>query len=293
VPAPARPSSRTNVTAAAFETADVALTIIRPSSGWAPLRLGELWRFRELLYFLVWRDIKVRYKQTVLGVAWAVLQPLTAMFVFSLFFGRLARMSSDGLPYPVFNLAGVVPWTFFAFGLTEASGSLVASRHLITKIYFPRLAIPLAPVVAGLVDFAIAFVLLLVVMAWYGFAPPLSALFVVPLLWLACLTALGAGLWLAALNVKYRDVRYVLPFLTQLWFFGSPVVYPSSIVPENWRPLYGLNPMVGVIDGFRWALLGTPAPGPTVAVSAIAALAVAAGGAFYFRRLERTFADTV
>ena len=218
--------------------------------------------YRELLFFLIWRDVKVRYKQTALGVAWAVLQPLLTMFVFSLFFGRLARIASDGLPYPVFNLAGLVPWTFFAFGLNEAATSVVGSRHLITKVYFPRLAIPLATVLAGLVDFAIAFVLLLTVMAWYGIVPGPEALFVIPLVLLAFVTALGAGLWLAALNVQYRDVRYVLPFLTQLWLFATPIVYPSSLVPAPWRPVYGLNPMVGVVDGFRWALLGSAPPGP-------------------------------
>ena len=271
----------------------VVPTVIRASKGLAPLRLRELWDSRELVYFLVWRDIKVRYKQTALGVVWAVLQPLLAMFVFSLFFGRLARMESDGVPYPVFNLAGLVPWTFFVFGLTEAANSLVGSRHLITKVYFPRLAVPLAPVLAGLVDFAIAFLLLLAVMAWYGIVPGIRAMTILPLVMLAFVTALGAGLWLAALNVQYRDVRYVLPFLTQLWLFATPIVYPSSLVPAPWRPLYGVNPMVGVVDGFRWALLGTGAPELTIGVSALAALATAAGGAVYFRRMERAFADVV
>ena len=268
-------------------------TIIRPSRGWAPIRAKELWDYRELLYFLVWRDVRVRYKQTALGIAWAVLQPLLTMLVFSLFFGRLARMESDGVPYPVFNLAGLVPWTFFVFGLTEAANSVVGNRNLITKVYFPRVAVPLAPVLAGLVDFAIAFVLLLAVMGWYGIVPGVQALLILPLVLLAFVTAAGAGLWLAALNVQYRDVRYVLPFLTQLWLFATPVVYPSSLVPESWRALYGLNPMVGVVDGFRWSLLGTGAPGGTIAASTIAALALAAGGALYFRRMERGFADIV
>ena len=292
MPAPGRHSTH-----ALADTAPPAsgtkLTIVDPSSGWAALRLGELWTYRELLFFLVWRDVKVRYKQTALGVAWAVLQPLLTMFVFSLFFGRLARMASDGLPYPVFNLAGLVPWTFFAFGLNEAATSVVGSRHLITKVYFPRLAIPLATVLAGLVDFAIAFLLLLLVMAWYGIVPGLEALFVIPLVLLAFVTALGAGLWLAALNVQYRDVRYVLPFLTQLWLFATPIVYPTSLVPAPWRPVYGLNPMVGVVDGFRWALLGSAPPGPALAVSVCAALGLALGGVFYFRRMERAFADIV
>ena len=272
---------------------DLIPTIVRPSRGWAPLRLQELWAYRELLYFLVWRDVKVRYKQTALGIAWAVLQPVLAMFVFSLFFGRLAGMASDGLPYPVFNLAGLVPWTFFAFGLSEAANSLVGSRNLITKVYFPRLAVPLAPVLAGLVDFGIAFLLLLGVMAWYGIVPGVQALAVIPLILLAFLTAIGAGLWLAALNAEYRDVRYVLPFLTQLWLFASPIVYPSSLVPEPWRVLYALNPMVGVVDGFRWALLDTRPPGATLVASVLAALALATGGAMYFRRMERAFADVV
>ena len=292
MPAPGRHSTH-----APADTAPPAsgpkLTIVDPSSGWAAPRLGDLWTYRELLFFLVWRDVKVRYKQTALGVAWAVLQPLLTMFVFSLFFGRLARMASDGLPYPVFNLAGLVPWTFFAFGLNEAATSVVGSRHLITKVYFPRLAIPLATVLAGLVDFAIAFLLLLLVMAWYGIVPGLEALFVIPLVLLAFVTALGVGLWLAALNVQYRDVRYVLPFLTQLWLFATPIVYPTSLVPAAWRPVYGLNPMVGVVDGFRWALLGSAPPGPALAVSACAALALALGGIFYFRRMERAFADIV
>jgi lipopolysaccharide transport system permease protein len=257
------------------------------------LRLSELWTHRELLYFLVWRDLKVRYKQTALGVLWAILQPLLAMFVFTLFFGRLARMASDGVPYAVFNLAGLVPWTFFVFGLNEAAHSVVGSRHLITKVYFPRLAIPLAPVLAGLVDFGIAFLLLQLVMSWYGIAPGLHALFVLPLLLLAFVTSLGVGLWLAALNVQYRDVRYVLPFLSQLWLFATPIVYPSSLVPAPWRTVYGLNPMVGVVDGFRWALLGTPAPGTTLLMSSLAAVVLLASGALYFRRIERTFADLV
>lgn len=279
--------------AAAAPSDDPAPTIIKPSTGWVPLRLGELWEYRELLYFLTWRDVKVRYKQTVLGVAWAVLQPLLGMFVFSLFFGRLAGLASDGLPYPVFNLAGLVPWTFFVFGLTESANSLVASRQLITRVYFPRLAVPLATVLAGLVDFAIAFLLLLAVMAVYGIFPGFEALLILPLILLAFTTACGAGLWLAALNVQYRDVRYVLPFLTQLWLFATPIVYPSSLVPPPWRPLYALNPMVGVVDGFRWALLDGPPPGATLGVSAVSALALAVGGLLVFRRMERRFADIV
>jgi len=266
-------------------------TVIRPSSGWSGLHLRDLWTSRELVYFLVWRDVKVRYKQTALGAAWALLQPLLAMCVFSLFFGRLARVGSDGVPYPLFNLAGLVPWTYFAFSLTEAANSVVGSRQLITKVYFPRLAIPLAPVLAGLVDLAIAFGLLLAVMAWYGFVPGPRILLVPLLVLLTAVTAFGAGLWLAALNVRYRDVRYVLPFLTQLWLFATPVVYPSSLVPAAWRPVYGLNPMAGVVDGFRWALLGAGSPWGTLPVSICTAVALVAGGAYYCRRMERSFAD--
>src|SRR4051812_28058784 len=215
------------------------------------------------------------------------------MVVFSLFFGRLARLDSEGLPYPVFNLAGLVPWTFFVFGMNEAANSLVGSRNLITKVYFPRLAMPLSVVLAGLVDFAIAFVLLLGVMAWYGIVPGVHALLLLPLVLLAFVTSLGVGLWLAALNVQYRDVRYVVPFLTQLWMFATPIVYSSSIVPGRLRTLYGLNPMVGVVDGFRSVLLGAQAPSPTIALSVLTALAIVVSGALYFRRMERTFADTV
>jgi lipopolysaccharide transport system permease protein len=273
--------------------APIKPTIIDPPGRWELPQLGEVWEFRELLFFLTWRDIKVRYRQTALGVLWALLQPLLAMLVFSLFFGRLANVSSDGVPYALFNLAGLVPWTFFAFGLNESANSLVGSRQLITKVYFPRLAIPLATVLAGAVDFAIGFVLLLVVMAVYGVFPGARVLMILPLLLLGFTTAFGAGLWLAALNVQYRDVRYVLPFLTQLWMFVTPIVYSSSIVPERWRPLYALNPMVGVVDGFRWALLGTPGPSAAITASVTAAFALAAGGALYFRRMEHAFADVI
>jgi lipopolysaccharide transport system permease protein len=271
----------------------IQLTTITPSSGWAPLRLFELWKYRELVFFLVWRDVKVRYKQTVLGIAWAVFQPVSAMLVFSLFFGRLARMPSDGLPYPVFALSGLVPWMFFSFGLNQAAHSLVASRHLITKVYLPRLAVPLAPVLAGLIDFAIAFVLLLLVMAGFGIAPGMRALLVVPFVILVFVTALGVGLWLATLNVQYRDVPYLLPSLSQLWLFATPIAYPSSLLPSQWHTLYGLNPMAGAIDGFRWALLGTEMHGPMLAVSFTTALTLLAGGLAYFRRMERVFADVV
>jgi lipopolysaccharide transport system permease protein len=274
--------------------ADAPLTIIRPSSGWRSLDLRELWQYRELLYFLVWRDVKVRYKQTALGASWAVLQPFLTMVVFSVFFGRLAGVPSDGVPYPLFAFAALVPWTFFATGLTQAANSLVGSQELIKKVYFPRLAIPTAAVLASGVDFFIAFAVLLVMMAFYGYVPTIGVILLPALLALALVTALGAGLWLSALNVQYRDVRLTVPFLVQIWLFATPIAYPSSMLDGAWRTLYALNPMVGVVEGFRWALLGTEiSPGPLIAVSAVAALCLLAGGALYFRRMENTFADVV
>ncbi|MGA2713507.1 MAG: ABC transporter permease [Bryobacteraceae bacterium] len=268
---------------------------IQPTMGWIGLKLGELWEYKELLYFLVWRDVRVRYKQTALGAAWAVMQPLFTMLIFSVFFGRLAKVPSDGVPYPIFSLAALVPWTFFVHGLTQGSDSLVGSANLIRKVYFPRLMIPLATVIAGLVDFSVAFLMLLVMMFFYGIHPSLShAIFVVPMLLLALITSLGVGFWLSSLNVRFRDVKYTLPFLTQFWFYATPIAYPGSLLKEPWRTIYGLNPMAGVVEGFRWALLGTKtAPGPMVLVSSIVSLAVLIGGAFYFRRMEKTFADMV
>jgi lipopolysaccharide transport system permease protein len=273
---------------------DLPITYIRPSRGWRSLDLRELWQYRELLYFLVWRDIKVRYKQTALGASWAIIQPFFTMVVFSLFFGRLAGVPSDGIPYPIFSFAALVPWTFFANGLTHSANSLVGSQNLIKKVYFPRLAIPTATVLAGAVDFALAFVVLMGMMLFYGMMPTANVVWLVPLLGLALVTSLGVGLWFSALNVQYRDVRYVVPFVVQVWLFATPIAYPSSLLDAPWRTLYALNPMVGVVEGFRWALLGTEtAPGPMVAVSAVASLMILAGGAFYFRRLEREFADVV
>jgi lipopolysaccharide transport system permease protein len=267
-------------------------TVITPPAGWAPVNLRELWEHRELLYFLVWRDIKVRYKQTTLGVAWAVLQPLLTMVVFSLFFGKVAP--SEGLPYPIFSFAALVPWTFFSYGLTQSANSLVNDEQLVRKVYFPRMVIPAATVLSGVVDFALAFVVLLGMMLYYGIALMLHALWVVPLLLLALVTSLGVGLWLAALNVQYRDVRYTVPFLSQLWLFATPIAYPSSLLGEPWRTVHGINPMAGVVEGFRWALLGTDtAPGPIIAVSALAALLFFISGMFYFRRMEDTFADVI
>lgn len=269
-----RPGSETGVEGAQRALDPAVEVLIEPSAGWLALRLNELWEYRELLYFLAWRDIKVRYKQTVLGVAWAIVQPLLTMLVFALFFGFLARMPSDGVPYPVFSLTALVPWTFFANGLTQSSNSLVGSANLITKVYFPRLVVPIAVVISGLPDFFLSFIVLLGFMAYYGLYPHLSALIWLPLLLvLAVITSLGVGLWLSAMNVKYRDVRYLIAFLTQVWMFASPVAYPASLVPGRWRLLYSLNPMTGVIEGFRYCLLGTGQnPGIMLAVSAVVSL---------------------
>ncbi len=271
-----------------------ALPVLRiePSSGWVSLRLGELWEYRELLYFLVWRDIKVRYKQTALGAAWAILQPVLTMVVFSVFFGRLAKVPSDGIPYPVFALAALVPWQLFAYAVSESTSSLVVSQNLIKKVYFPRLVIPIASVLAGLVDFAISFVALIGLMTYYGIRPT-PAIAILPLfILLAVASALCVGLWLSALNVEFRDVRYTIPFLTQFWMFVTPVAYPSSLIPEKWRTVFGLNPMAGVVEGFRWALLGKATSlGSFLAVSIAVVVVLLFGGLVYFRRMESTFAD--
>ena len=267
---------------------------IEPTKGWVALQLKELWAYRELLYFLIWRDVKVRYKQTALGVSWAIIQPVCTMIIFSLFFGRLAKMPSDGIPYPIFSYAALVPWTFFALGLGQASNSLVGSANLIKKVYFPRLSIPIASVTSGIVDFSIAFIVLLGMMLYYGILPTLNIIWLPCMLLLTVTTSLGVSLWLSAMNVHFRDVRYVIPFLTQIWLFATPIVYPSSLLSEPWRTLYSLNPMVGVVEGFRWALLGTDtAPGPMIIVSTLAALVLLVSGLYYFRRLEKTFADVV
>ncbi len=270
------------------------ITVIAPRHGWLEWNLSELRGYHELLYFLVWRDIKVRYKQTVIGAGWAVLQPLLTMLVFSLFFGRLAHLPSGGLPYPIFFYCALLPWTYFANALAGATGSIVENQRVITKIYFPRVLLPLAAILSGLVDFAIAFALLAVLGAYYGIAPHAALLTLPVFLLLAVITALGAGLWLAAMNALFRDVRYVVPFLIQFWMFASPVAYSSSLVPERWRWLYGLNPMAGVIEGFRWAVTGQGRPDAVLlGVSTTAVLAVLAGGLLYFRRVESTIADVV
>jgi lipopolysaccharide transport system permease protein len=275
-------------------TGDSPVIRIAPSRGWASLKLNELWEYRELLYFFVWRDIKVRYKQTVLGIAWAVLQPFFTMVIFSLFFGRLAKVPSDGVPYPIFAYAALIPWMFFANGLNQAANSLVSNANLINKVYFPRLTIPTASVLAGLMDFIPAFLLLMGMMVYFGIYPTVQIIWIPLFLVLALITSLGVGIGLSALNVKYRDVRHTVPFLVQCWLFATPIAYPSSLLPEFWRPFYALNPMVGVVEGFRWALLGTDTqPGPMIVVSSLAALAFLAGAALYFRRMERAFADVI
>jgi len=275
---------------------DVFETVIRPSTSWVPLHLDELWEYRELLAFLAWRDVKVRYKQTVLGALWAVIQPLFTMGVFTIFFGKLggmeARLQGD-TPYAVFALAALVPWGYFAHGLGTVAGSLVGSAGLLKKVYFPRLVVPLSGLLAGLVDFVIGMVLLICVMTYYGVTPSAAVLWLPAFFLLAFVTALGVGLWLSALNAQFRDVQHTLGFLTQLWMYSTPIAYPSTLLGEPWRTVYGLNPMAGVADGFRWALLGMAAPGPIVLVSAASAFAILISGAYYFRRVERTISDTV
>jgi lipopolysaccharide transport system permease protein len=268
--------------------------VIEPRRGVARLNLRELWAYRELMYFLVWKDLKVRYKQAALGAAWAIIQPVMTMVVFSVVFGRLGKIPSDGIPYPVFAFTALLPWQLFAHAITESGNSLVASQNLITKVYFPRLLIPIAGVVSGLVDFAIGFAVLLAMMWFYGITPGIAVVTLPLFLLLALVTALAAGLWLSSLNVKYRDVRHTIPFLTQFWMFATPVAYSSTLVPVKWRALLGLNPMTGVVEGFRWALLGTAhAPLLLLAISSAVVLVLLAGGLVYFRRTEATFADLV
>ena len=268
---------------------------IEPSKGWVSLKPHELWEYRELLYFLTWRDIKVRYKQTVFGAAWAIIQPFFTMVVFSLFFGNLAKIPSDGIPYPIFSYAALVPWTFFAYGLQQSSNSLVASSNLLKKIYFPRLVIPIASVLSGVVDFVLAFLVLLIMMLTYGIFPTINVIFLPLFLLLSFVTSLGVGMWLSAMNVQFRDVRYTIPFISQFWMFATPIAYPSSLIENDLlRMVYGINPMTGVIEGFRWVLLDTDtAPGPIIIVSSLTAVALLISGAYYFRRMEKTFADVV
>lgn len=275
-------------------TGDPGYTEIVPARGWTALKLEELWANRELLYFLAWREIKVRYKQTAIGAAWALLQPLFTMLIFTIFFGRLAKLPSDGIPYSLFSLTALVPWMFFANGVTTSSNSLVSNANLITKVYFPRLAIPVSAVFSGIIDFVLAFALLLGYALYLGFRPTINVLWLPGFLLLALVTSLGVGLWLAALNVEYRDIRYTVPFLVQIWLFATPIAYSSSLMHEPWRTIYGLNPMVGVAEGFRWAMLSSGRPPEGLFfVSCAAALALLVSGAFYFKRMEKGFADIV
>ena len=270
------------------------ITVIKPSTGWSALNLKDLWVYRELILFLTWRDLKVRYKQTLLGASWAILQPFLTMVVFSIFFGNLAKVPSDGVPYPIFSYAALLPWTLFSKSLQDASKSLVASSHMITKIYFPRMILPLSAVLAGLVDFMIAFLVLIGMMAFFGISPAANIWFLPLFLLLSLITAIGVGLWLSALNVLYRDIGYVIPFLTQFWLFITPIAYPSSMIPERWQAIYAINPMAGVVDGFRWVLLGSgQAPGMRTLISSLVAVFLLVSGMFYFRRMERLFADMV
>ncbi len=267
---------------------------IQPASGWVALDLKDLWRYRELLLFFTWRDIKVRYKQTALGAAWAILQPLLTMVIFSVIFGQVAKLPSDGIPYPVFTFTALLPWQLFAFALANSSNSLVLNQNLVSKVYFPRLVIPIAALLPGLVDFGISFVVLLGMMAYYHIGLSLRLLILPLLLLLALATATGIGLWLSALNVKYRDVRYAVPFLTTFWQYATPIAYSSTLIPERWRLLYGLNPMTGVVEGFRWALLGKgEGTGLLIWLSTLMVVAMLVGGLYYFRRMEDSFADII
>lgn len=286
-------SERIPAQAAVDDLARPMRSVLGPRRGLS-LGLRELWAYRELFYFLLWRDIKVRYKRTAIGAAWAVLQPFLTMIVFSVFFGHLAHLPSDKFPYPVFAFAGLLPWQMFMYALTQSSTSLVANQSLVSKVYFPRLIIPLASSLAGVVDFLLGSVVLAAMMAYYGVAPT-AAIVLLPLfVLLALATALAVGLWLSALNVEYRDVQYVVPFLTQFWLLATPIAYSTSLLPGQWRIIYGLNPMAGVVEGFRWALLGRASGfGPLLAVSASVVLAALVGGAYYFRRMERGFADVL
>ena len=270
-----------------------ALTI-EPTKGWAPLRLKALWRYRELLYFLTWRDIKVRYKQTALGATWAIIQPLLTMVIFTVVFGHFARVPSDGVPYPLFSYCALLPWTFFAYAMGQSANSLVSNANLISKVYFPRLAIPIAASLAGLVDFAIAFVVLLGMMVFYHVIPTAAVVTLPLLLLLALAAALAVGIWLSALNVQYRDVRYTVPFLTQVWLYATPIAYPAGIIRGKWHLIFALNPMTGVVEGFRWAILGKGGlDGASLAISSAVTVVALIGGLFYFRRMEQRFADVV
>ena len=277
-----------------LQSDQIPITYLKPSKGWLSIDFKELWRFRELIYFLTWRDIKVRYKQAVLGIAWALLQPVLTVVIFTIVFGVLLETPSQGLPYPLFVISALLPWQLFANALQRSSISLVANANLITKIYFPRLSIPLSAVFAALVDFGVSFIVLIAMMIIYQFMPSWNILWLPAIILFALLTALAVGLWLSALNVQYRDVQHMVPFIIQAWMYASPIVYPIEIIPEGiWRVLYGLNPMVGVIQGYRWALLGGDQPDATMLISIVVVIFLLVGGFYYFRRLEKTFADIV
>lgn len=269
------------------------VTIIEPARGWMPVDFRELWEHRDLLYFFTWRDIKVRYKQTILGFAWAIIQPLTAMLIFTLFFGSLANIPSDGIPYPIFAYAALLPWTLFSESIIRSTNSVVMNANILKKVYFPRIALPVSSVLSPLLDFAIAFTILVLMMAYYNIVPTLNIVWLPLFILLTVITSLGIGLWLSALNSRYRDFQYVVPFIIQIWMFASPVVYPASMVPSSYQFLYSLNPMTGVIEGFRWTLLGTGSPNFIIYVSAAISVIIMVTGAFFFRRMEKTFADEV
>jgi len=273
--------------------ADIYHTHIEPSRSWLSFGWKEMWLYRELLFFLTWRDIKIRYQQTILGFTWAVLQPFLTMVVFSLFFGQLGKIPSEGVPYPIFNYTALLPWQFFENSITVSTSSLVTNANMVTKVYFPRLFVPIAGVLSGLVDFFVAFTVLIGMMIFYHITPTVGALLLPVFLLLAFITAMGVSLWLSALNVRYRDVRYVVPFLVRFWFFATPIAYPSSLLSEPWRTLYGLNPMVGVVEGFRWALLGTKPPEMMLFISTFIAIVLLVSGLMYFNRSEKTFADII
>jgi lipopolysaccharide transport system permease protein len=276
------------------EGLDIGWNVIRPTSGWARLKLYDLWRYRALLYFLTWRDIKVRYKQTALGASWAILQPALTMIIFTVIFGHFAKIPSDGSPYPIFAYAALLPWTLFAYALVQSSSSLVENANLISKVYFPRLVVPIAASLAGLIDFALAFLLLIGLMAFYGINPTVSLLLLPLFVILAMTSALAVGIWLSALNVQYRDVRYVVPFLTQVWLYATPVAYPASIVHGHFRVILAVNPMTGVVEGFRWAILGSSGVDiVSIFISSCVAVIAFVAGLFYFRRVEQRFADLV
>jgi lipopolysaccharide transport system permease protein len=267
--------------------------IIRPMDGWMPIDLKELWEYRELVHTFAMRDIKVRYKQTALGAAWAVIQPFMMMVVFTIFFGKLAKIPSEGIPYPLFSYAALLPWTLFSEGITRSTNSMITNSNIMTKVYFPRLVMPISGILSPIIDFMIAFFILIAMMLFYGFVPTINIVWLPVFILLALMTSLGVGLWLSAFNVQYRDFQYTLPFLIQLWLFASPVVYPSSLLTESYRWIYGLNPMAGVIEGFRWALLGTNPPSTMIAFSFVIVMVILISGAYYFKRMEKTYADVV